>query len=54
MTPRCKTDIQTRPGQVFGAPEELFGAILRLSAPASAFVTVITVPWTRFQRVHGC
>lgn len=44
MTPRGKTIIAHTPMARYGAPEDLFGAILWLCSPASAFVTGITVP----------
>lgn len=44
MTPRGKTIIAHTPMGRYGAPDDLFGAILWLCSPASAFVTGITVP----------
>jgi len=44
MTPRGKTIIAHTPMGRYGAPEDLFGAVLWLCSPASAFVTGITVP----------
>jgi NAD(P)-dependent dehydrogenase (short-subunit alcohol dehydrogenase family) len=44
MTPRGKTIIAHTPMARYGAPEDLFGTILWLCSPASAFVTGITVP----------
>lgn len=44
MTPRGKQIIDHTPMGRYGAPEDLFGAVLWLCSPASAFVTGITVP----------
>lgn len=44
MTPRGKTIIAHTPMARYGAAEDLFGAVLWLCSPASAFVTGITVP----------
>ncbi|MBI4581221.1 MAG: SDR family oxidoreductase [Planctomycetes bacterium] len=44
MTPRGKTIIAHTPMGRYGAPEDLFGAVLWLCSPASQFVTGITVP----------
>ncbi len=44
MTPRGKTIIAHTPMARYGAPDDLFGAVLWLCSPASAFVTGITVP----------
>jgi NAD(P)-dependent dehydrogenase (short-subunit alcohol dehydrogenase family) len=44
MTPRGKTIIAHTPMARYGAPDDLFGAVLYLCSPASQFVTGITVP----------
>lgn len=44
LTPRGKSIIGHTPMGRFGEPEDLFGAVLWLLSPASAFVTGIVVP----------
>jgi len=44
LTPRGKSIIDHTPMKRFGAPEDLFGAVLWLLSPASAFVTGVIVP----------
>ena len=44
LTPRGSTIIDHTPMGRFGAPEDLFGTVLWLLSPASAFVTGIIVP----------
>jgi len=44
LTPRGQSIIGHTPMGRFGAPEDLFGAVLWLLSPASAFVTGIVVP----------
>lgn len=44
MTPRGQTIIAHTPMARYGTAEDLFGAVLWLCSPASAFVTGITVP----------
>ncbi len=44
LTPRGKSIIDHTPMARFGNPEDLFGAVLWLLSPASAFVTGVIVP----------
>ena len=44
LTPRGKSIIDHTPMARFGQPEDLFGAVLWLLSPASAFVTGVVVP----------
>ena len=44
LTPRGQSIISHTPMGRFGEPEDLFGAVLWLLSPASAFVTGIVVP----------
>jgi len=44
LTPRGQTILTHTPMGRFGEPEDLFGAVLWLLSPASAFVTGIVVP----------
>lgn len=44
LTPRGKSIIDHTPMACFGKPEDLFGAVLWLLSPASAFVTGVIVP----------
>ncbi len=44
LTPRGKAIIDHTPMARFGQPEDLFGAVLWLLSPASAFVTGVVVP----------
>jgi NAD(P)-dependent dehydrogenase (short-subunit alcohol dehydrogenase family) len=44
LTPRGKSIIDHTPMARFGQPEDLFGTVLWLLSPASAFVTGIVVP----------
>ncbi len=44
LTPRGKSIICHTPMKRFGQPEDLFGAVLWLLSPASAFVTGLVVP----------
>jgi NAD(P)-dependent dehydrogenase (short-subunit alcohol dehydrogenase family) len=44
LTPRGKAIIAHTPMARFGQPEDLFGAVLWLLSPASAFVTGVVVP----------
>jgi NAD(P)-dependent dehydrogenase (short-subunit alcohol dehydrogenase family) len=44
LTPRGQTILAHTPMGRFGEPEDLFGAVLWLLSPASAFVTGIVVP----------
>jgi len=44
LTERGKTILSHTPMNRFGLPEDLFGAVLWLLSPASAFVTGIVVP----------
>jgi NAD(P)-dependent dehydrogenase (short-subunit alcohol dehydrogenase family) len=44
LTPRGKTILAHTPMARFGEPEDLFGAVLWLLSPASAFVTGTVVP----------
>jgi NAD(P)-dependent dehydrogenase (short-subunit alcohol dehydrogenase family) len=44
LTPRGQSIISHTPMRRFGQPEDLFGAVLWLLSPASAFVTGLVVP----------
>jgi NAD(P)-dependent dehydrogenase (short-subunit alcohol dehydrogenase family) len=44
LTPRGKSILDHTPMARFGQPEDLFGAVLWLLSPASAFVTGVVVP----------
>lgn len=44
LTPRGQTILAHTPMARFGKPEDLFGAVLWLLSPASAFVTGVVVP----------
>jgi len=44
LTPRGQAIITHTPMARFGSPDDLFGAVLWLLSPASAFVTGIIVP----------
>ncbi len=44
LTPRGQTIIDHTPMKRFGSPEDLFGTVLWLLSPASAFITGIVVP----------
>jgi NAD(P)-dependent dehydrogenase (short-subunit alcohol dehydrogenase family) len=44
LTARGKTILQHTPLGRFGQPEDLFGAVLWLLSPASAFVTGVVIP----------
>ena len=44
LTPRGRSILSHTPMARFGTPEDLFGAVLWLLSPASAFVTGIVVP----------
>ncbi len=44
LTPRGQSIISHTPMRRFGRPEDLFGAVLWLLSPASAFVTGLVVP----------
>jgi NAD(P)-dependent dehydrogenase (short-subunit alcohol dehydrogenase family) len=44
LTPRGKAVIDHTPMRRFGTPEDLFGAVLWLLSPASAFVTGVILP----------
>jgi len=44
LTPRGQSIVSHTPMGRFGEPEDLFGAVLWLLSPASAFVTGIVVP----------
>jgi NAD(P)-dependent dehydrogenase (short-subunit alcohol dehydrogenase family) len=44
LTPRGKAIIGHTPMARFGTPEDLFGAVLWLLSPASAFVTGVILP----------
>jgi len=44
LTPRGRAIIDHTPMSRFGQPEDLFGAVLWLLSPASAFVTGVVVP----------